>query len=150
MPGRVAEWGATLAQLRNSTGLSAAAVVSDLKVFGINLDRASIYAYEAGRVAAPDAAVVWGLARIYGVRLDELISTLVDVRATNRPGALDRTKRLAVLNRSKQLRPSSAELQVIERLRRLNSKARKACLDFIDFQLQRTASKGTRKQHPPS
>lgn len=141
MPGRPDDWGAKLAELRKSTGLSAAAVVNELKDLGIDLDRASIYAYEAGRVAAPDARVVWGLAQIYGVKLDELVGVLVDARVTLRPPSS---------NQPSRLRLSRAEFQVLERLRKLTPSARKACLEFIDFQIQRSASKHRRKpRHVP-
>jgi transcriptional regulator with XRE-family HTH domain len=118
------EWGAKLARLRNASGLSAAGVVRRLLELGVTLDRASIYAYEAGRVAAPDAAVVWGLAKVYGVKLDDLASALVDSRATS----------IVPAHRGQELRPSQAELKVLERLRALPAGARKACLEFIDFQ----------------
>jgi transcriptional regulator with XRE-family HTH domain len=140
MAGRATEWGAKLAELRRATGLSAAAVARDLGELGVALDRASIYAYEAGRVAAPDAAVVWGLARIYGVKLEDLVNALVDERAISR---------LVSSNRPPKLRPSRAELHVLERLRQLSPTARKACLDFIDFQLRPSPPRRGPKRRPP-
>jgi transcriptional regulator with XRE-family HTH domain len=129
MASLVSEWGGKLAELRKSSGLSAAAVVKRLADFGIVLDRGSIYAYEAGRVAAPDAIVVWGLARVYRVKLEDLLNVLVDARAATR---------LVQSIRSREPEPSRAELDLLRRLRRLSPSARKACLDFIDFQLQRS------------
>ncbi|PYR29868.1 MAG: hypothetical protein DMF90_28910 [Acidobacteria bacterium] len=137
MAGQTSEWGAKLAELRKATGLSAAAVVKDLKELGIDLDRASIYAYEAGRVAAPAAAVVWGLARIYGVKLDDLVNALVDAKAIIR---------LTPSSRSAQRRLSRVELGVLDRLRKLTPTARKACLDFIGFQLRQSRLTGTPMQ----
>src|SRR5437016_4323034 len=73
-------WGTNLARLRQNASLSGADVVGRLASLGIRVDRRSIYAYEAGRIAAPDAGLVWGLSRIYGVSAEELISGLVLAR----------------------------------------------------------------------
>src|SRR5437588_12733401 len=73
-------WGEHLVRLRQNVSLSGADVVVRLASLGIRVDRRSIYAYEAGRIAAPDAGVVWGLAKVYGVGADDLISLLVQAR----------------------------------------------------------------------
>src|SRR5712691_2085907 len=78
-------WGVRLARLRQNAALSGGEVVNRLASFGIQANRRSIYAYEAGRIAAPDAGVVWALAKIYGIELEELISTLVVARTGQRP-----------------------------------------------------------------
>ena len=106
--------------------------VDDRAEVGIELDRASIYAYEAGRVAAPDAAVLWGLARVYGVNIDDLIGTLVGYRGI---------ERLVVPERKQDWKPSSAELKVIARLRKMSPTSRKSCIEFINFQFKRSASR---------
>ncbi len=129
-------WGVRLAELRRAAGLSAAAVVKHLAGFGIALDRASIYAYENGRVGAPDAAVVWGLARIYNVKLEDLVTALLDARTPIIP----QTRRQASL-----VQFTSAEMKVLERLRELKPAARKSCIDFIDFQLAASMSRGRKR-----
>jgi transcriptional regulator with XRE-family HTH domain len=131
-------WGARLSELRQATGLSAAAVVKQLAEFGIVLDRASIYAYENGRVAAPDAAVVWGLARIYNVKLEDLVEALVDARApmTAQP------------QQSRRTTLSSDERRAVEGLRKLERPARKACLDFLDFQLTLAERRHRKRSRP--
>ena len=140
MPKSTKPWGARLAELRRGTGLSAAAVVSRLEALGIALDRASIYAYEGGRVAAPDAAVLWGLSRIYNVSLEELVSALLDPR----------TQVSAPLPTAAHEQPSPAEIRLLSKLRRLRPAARKACIDFIDFQVlaseRRVGRKRSRKK----
>lgn len=127
MAGRPGDWGAKLAELRKRAGLSAADVVKELRALGVELNSASIYTYEAGRVSSPAAAVIWGLAQVYGVNLEDLVRILVDPRATSR---------LAGPDRSTHLRLSLEERNAVNRLRQLSPAARKAVLEFLDFQLQ--------------
>jgi transcriptional regulator with XRE-family HTH domain len=110
--------------------------VSRLEALGIALDRASIYAYESGRVAAPDAAVLWGLARIYKVNLEELISALLDPRM----------QVTAPLPTVISEQASAAEIQLLIKLRRLRPATRKACVDFIDFQVLASERRVSRKR----
>jgi transcriptional regulator with XRE-family HTH domain len=134
---RVAKsWGTKIAQLRKGSGLSAAGVAKRLAGLGIPLDRASIYAYESGRVAAPDAVVLWGLAQIYGVDLEELVAALLDARKQVEP-RFNRMHRL--------VEPTSTEIAVLERFRKLTAAARKSCIDFLDYQLTMTERRRTRK-----
>lgn len=132
-------WGAALAELRRSSKLSAAEVVKRLKALGIEIDRASVYTYEAGKVLAPDAGVVWGLAQIYGVSTDTLISELVAARR----GEPSDTK----LRESRELRrigPASDETSLLELWRRLSPQQKKTCLEFLLFQASSGQSQSKR------
>jgi transcriptional regulator with XRE-family HTH domain len=125
-------WGAALGELRHAARLSAAEVVKRLKTFGIHIDRASIYTYEAGRVSAPDAGVVWGLAQVYGVSVAELIGTLVSIRNGGQS-----TERARVSPRTTAAKPNLAEDEsdLIKVWRRLSPHRRKVCREFILFEL---------------
>jgi transcriptional regulator with XRE-family HTH domain len=125
-----AQWGASLAELRHSARLSAAQVVARLKPFGIQIERASIYAYEAGRVAAPDAGVIWGLAQVYGVGVADLIASLVSVR--NGGDSLDSGS-----FRTPERSPyglGDDEHDLLQLWRRLTPQRRKVCREFIVFE----------------
>src|SRR5579871_491571 len=121
-------WGRLLADLRREAGLTGNEVARRLEHLGIVIDRASIYAYENGRISAPDAGVVWGLAHIYGVPVEDLIATLVRSR-TNRAAAS--APRLPM---TPTLHVSDDERALIRTWRTLSPTAKRACQQFIDFQ----------------
>src|SRR6266516_2277097 len=73
-------WGAILLQLRKDAGLTGSEVVGQLGSLGVKMDRRTLYTYEAGRVSSPDAAVVWGLAKVYGTDVEGLLGSLVASR----------------------------------------------------------------------
>jgi transcriptional regulator with XRE-family HTH domain len=52
--------------------------------YGLHLDDTSLLQYERGTVAAPDPAMLWALARIYGANFLALVAALVAER-TRRP-----------------------------------------------------------------
>jgi transcriptional regulator with XRE-family HTH domain len=133
-------WGAHLARLRENAGLSGAAVIARLASIGIRLDRRSIYAYEAGRIAAPDAGVVWGLAQIYGVDTDDLISALILARTGTRaqPPKCDP-------NLGETIVVSNRERELVMQLRKMPHKSHQACQDFVAFESQRASTKRTRE-----
>lgn len=126
-------WGTALAELRRASRLTAREVVQRLKGFGIELDPASIYTYEAGKVYAPDAGVIWGLAQVYGVSVTDLIADLVAERSGEpllqgrRPSA-QRQPRLHSL--------SEAETNLVRLWRQLPAHKRKATEEFVKFQLR--------------
>jgi transcriptional regulator with XRE-family HTH domain len=136
----VPQWGASLAELRHAAGLSAAQVVGRLAEIGIEVDRASIYNYEAGKVPAPDAGVIWGLAHVYSVPIADLVGDLVADRigesfggpTHGRPGPPENL--------------SDSEIRLIVQWRKLTPHTRKACEEFIRFQLrgQRAGKRPTR------
>src|SRR5712692_3865499 len=78
-------WGSHLTRLRQNAALSGAEVSKRLARLGLHIDRRTIYAYEAGRIGAPDAGVLWGLAKVYGVSPEELAMTLVQYRTGQKP-----------------------------------------------------------------
>jgi len=131
-------WGARLAQLRRNAALTGAEVVAKLASLGIRLDRRTIYAYEAGRIAAPDAGAVWGLAKIYGVSVEELSSALVQSRTGQKPVGLQ-----AGASGQDTVRVTIEERDLIQQLRTLPSKSREACRDFVAFETHRHARKPT-------
>jgi len=141
---RVAQaWGASLAELRYEARLSATDVVRRLKDFGVQVDRASIYNYEAGKVSAPDAGVVWALAHIYGVSVEELIAGLVADRSGERP---NQGRKTAPELQSQPAALSEAEATLIRLWRELPSHKRKACLEFVRFQLQEEPGETQRRR----
>lgn len=69
-------FGRQLTKLRGSQ--SRGAVCRALRKFGLTVERSTLLHYERGRVAAPDPAIVWALARYYGLdSVDELLQVLV-------------------------------------------------------------------------
>jgi transcriptional regulator with XRE-family HTH domain len=77
--------GSRLETLRGPT-TSRAVVCAKLAQLGLRLDRSTLLQYERGTVESPSAVVLWGLAQIYRVPLDDLMSALLfDV--TKRPQA---------------------------------------------------------------
>ena len=129
----IRNWGSVLAALRQASGLSAAEVVERLKTLGVEINRASIYTYEAGRVSAPDAGVVWGLSQIYCVPVADLIADLVALRkGESRP---DRPKTSASGKSDANEHLTEAEIEWVQQWRQLTPQARKACREFIRFQL---------------
>lgn len=125
-------WGAQLAHLRENTALSGGKVVERLTLLGIRVDRRTIYAYEAGRIAAPDAGVIWGLARIYGIDVDDLIASLVSSR-TGLPLANARAKGSS----KERVTVSMPERDLLLQLRNLPHENRQACFDFVAFETGR-------------
>ena len=67
-------FGNRLFQLRS--GRSREVISRRLKSLGVPLGGSTLGQYEKGGVWAPDAGVLWGLAKIYGVDLEELILLL--------------------------------------------------------------------------
>jgi hypothetical protein len=133
-------WGTHLARLRQNAALSGADVVGQLASLNIRVDRRSIYAYEAGRIAAPDAGLIWGLSKIYGVSVEELISGLVSARTGQKPAP-------AHLNTPshESIRVTAEERELVHQIRSLSPKARRACVDFIAFEAQRIGAKRNRR-----
>jgi transcriptional regulator with XRE-family HTH domain len=126
-------WGTLLAKLRKAAQLTGAEVVHRLAILGVRLDRRTLYTYEAGRVMAPDAAVVWGLAQIYRADLDGLLEALVASRNSQTvPAAIDRPG-------PKAPRISSEELRLLNLLRKLPPRSRGECEQFIRFHADRVA-----------
>lgn len=74
----VAAFGARLGELRGEK--SAEIVVRQMGQLGVTLTASTLYQYEAGTVNAPDPGVLWALAKIYQVDLDDLIALLVAER----------------------------------------------------------------------
>jgi hypothetical protein len=134
-------WGAHLARLRQNAALSGAEVVVHLAALGVRMDRRSIYAYEGGRIAAPDSGAVWGLSKIYGVNTDDLISLLVQARTGQRLTATHEGT-----TGQESIRVSPEEREIVHQLRGLSSKARQACRDFIAFEAQRASARGHRRE----
>jgi transcriptional regulator with XRE-family HTH domain len=134
-------WGAHLAQLRRNAGMSGGDVVERLHSFGIQVDRRSIYAYEAGRIAAPDAGLVWGLGKVYGVAVEELISALVIARTGQKSAPLP----VHQLDRE-TIQVTGDERELLQQIRNLPPKSLEICREFIAFQLQRKKVKGPRSQ----
>jgi transcriptional regulator with XRE-family HTH domain len=124
-------WGTTLAKLRQDAQLTGAEVARQLERLGIHLDRASVYAYEAGRVSAPDAGVIWGLARIYGVSVEGLITALVRSR-TGRAGELPKDDGA---HPTGGFDLSDEERELVQEWRKLTHQGRRACREFVSFQL---------------
>ena len=125
-------WGTHLVRLRQNAGLSGAKVVNGLAALGIQIDRRTVYAYEAGRIAAPDAGVLWGLAQIYRVSADELVAALVSYR-TGRPSTV-----LEPRSSDEMIRVTSTERDLIQDFRSLSAKDRHACGEFIKFEKWRS------------
>jgi hypothetical protein len=93
--------------------------------------------YEAGKVSAPDAGVVWGLAQVYGVSVADLIADLVTAR--NGAPFGDRAKggqRAA----GADVALSEDETDLLQLWHRLSPQQKKACREFILFELSRGAS----------
>ena|ERR1022692_704480 len=130
-------WGTALAELRHASRLSAAEVVKRLKALGLDLDRASIYMYEAGKVSAPDAGVVWGLAQVYGVSVTVLIADLVTAR--NGAPFGDRAK-VGPRAEGADVAPSEDETDLLQLWRRLSPQQKKSSREFILFELSRGAA----------
>jgi transcriptional regulator with XRE-family HTH domain len=128
-------WGTALAELRQTSKLSAADVVKRLKALGIHVVRASIYAYEAGTVAAPDAGVVWALAQVYGVPVADLIRDLVADRNGGQIVQGGKTRREAPRGLSE------AEIDLLDLWRRLSPQQRKTCDEFIRFQARKPSER---------
>jgi transcriptional regulator with XRE-family HTH domain len=139
-------WGLALAELRRACRLTASEVVKRLTAFGIEIDPASIYTYEAGKVYAPDAGVVWGLAQVYGVSVTDLIADLVADRSEGR--SLEGHK-ASSRDQARSSTLSDTEANVIQLWRQLPAHKRKACEEFMRFQLQdepgRAARRGPRR-----
>jgi transcriptional regulator with XRE-family HTH domain len=135
-------WGAALAELRHASRLSAAEVIKRLKALGLELDRASIYMYEAGKVSAPDAGVVWGLAQVYGVSVTDLIADLVTAR--NGAPFGDRAK-VGQRAAGADVALSEDETDLFQLWHRLSPQQKKASREFILFELSRGASGGQPK-----
>jgi transcriptional regulator with XRE-family HTH domain len=133
-------WGAHLARLREDAGLSGAEVIARLASLGIGLDRRTIYAYEAGRISGPDAGVVWGLAQIYGVDTDDLISALVLARTGTQPEPLKREP-----NVGQTVVVTNRERDLVMQLRKMSRNSRQTCQDFIAFESQRASTKRRRE-----
>jgi hypothetical protein len=69
-------FGALLRRLRGPA--SRGQVCRAVAGFGLALDRSTLLKYEAGRVNAPDPAILWALGRIYQLpNLDDLLRVLV-------------------------------------------------------------------------
>jgi transcriptional regulator with XRE-family HTH domain len=128
------DWGAILRQLRQTLGMSGADVVARLKVLGVTLDRRTLYTYEAGRVRSPDAAVVWGLARIYGADLEDLIMSLVSNR--NAP-----TARAAEVRTSKPRELLRDDSQLIQLFQNLPAETKAEVEEFIQFHISRSRTR---------
>jgi hypothetical protein len=126
------QWGALLARLRHEVRLTGSEVVQRLADLGVKLDKRTLYTYENGRVMAPDAAVVWGLAVIYGASLNELVITLIESR--NAATGVNIEPRLTQLSRS-QFTLDAQEL--IGLIQQLPKELRAECDQFVRFQTQR-------------
>ena len=120
-------WGSLLAKLRHDIQLSGAEVVRRLEKLGIETDRASVYAYEAGRVSAPDAGLVWGLAHVYGVGTDELISALVAARSGQSMKPLQSNNRMQAAG----FDLAKDEREIIMQFRKLPPRERRLCREFV-------------------
>ena len=123
------QWGMRLARLRENAGLSGGKVVEKLLELGIKVDRRTIYAYEAGRIAAPDAGVVWGLAGIYNVDTADLIARLVACRTGRLVTTAEKDAPL-----DEWVKLSIEERKLFTQLRCLPARKRQTCLDFVAFQ----------------
>jgi transcriptional regulator with XRE-family HTH domain len=138
----VSSWGRALAASRSRLGLSAAAVAQRLQDLGLHVDRTTLYAYEAGRIVAPDAGVLWGLATLYRLPVDQLIASLVAARTGRKP------------HMSSSAAPTPYELNGEERaligsFRALSSKDRAACRAFAAFrQFEQQRAKRLRGNTP--
>ena len=67
--------GAHLKELRTKRGLSLEQVAQMLAgQFQIRISRSALSRYETGKRTTPDALLLWGLSKIYGVLLDDLIA----------------------------------------------------------------------------
>jgi transcriptional regulator with XRE-family HTH domain len=79
----VPRFGAVLAAARNKRGLTMGQVVARVHQTGPHFEgftRAQLSRYEAGFIQIPDPAVLWRLAQIYRVTLQEFVDSLVDDR----------------------------------------------------------------------
>jgi hypothetical protein len=131
------EWGTLLAKLRQRSELSGAAVVRRLSELGIKLDRRTLYTYEAGRVLAPDAAVVWGLSQIYAAKVEELLVALV---ASRNGGKLHVPVASLEVKRGR-FSLSLEEKRFLKLFRQLRVKQRSDCEKFVRFQLQESKNR---------
>ena len=126
-------WGALLLRLRKDAGLSGTDVVDQLANLGVKLDRRTLYTYEAGRVTAPAAAVVWGLACIYRADVEDLLKALVVTGNATSPNA-----KLGDVKKSKAFEATSEDFQLMEVIRKLPPTLRNECREFIRFQVERS------------
>jgi hypothetical protein len=131
-------WGALLANLRERAELTGAQVVRRLATLGVRLDRRTLYTLRGGRVVAPDAAVVWGLAQIYEASVNDLLVTLVASRnAESVPATIDR-------HQPKGSGGRTDERELLGLLRQLPARARGECEQFIRFQADRAIKSAPR------
>lgn len=75
----VPNFGRQLRRQRDAIKRSRSAVCRALREsYGIELDRSTLLLYEKGTIGSPDPAIIWALARYYGLaNCDELIAQLV-------------------------------------------------------------------------
>jgi transcriptional regulator with XRE-family HTH domain len=82
---RAPKFGALLTSLRGPH-TSRGAICSKLARFGLSLDRSTLLQYERGTVRSPDPTILWGLAQIYRVPLNDLMLALLrDVSPKHHP-----------------------------------------------------------------
>lgn len=77
------QFGALLTTLRGAH-TSRGIICAKLARFGLALDRSTLLQYERGTVASPSPTILWGLAQIYRVPLNDLVVALLRDVSTNR------------------------------------------------------------------
>jgi hypothetical protein len=87
-----------------------------------------LYQYEAGLVRAPDAAVLWGLARIYEVDFEALVCHLIDNRQNTKIKTADSEAVPA-----SDIALSAQEQQIVKALRAMPKDIREECIGFIEW-----------------
>lgn len=129
-------FGKFLREHRDASGLSAEQVVHRLQRYHVKLDNSTLYNYEAGTVAAPDAGVLWGLCQIYSdLEIDPLLAFLVHTRS----GLPVAAPKRAATTTPPDI--SDDEWQLVHTFRRLAPAGQRATLDFVTFQAGRGAQK---------
>lgn len=102
--------------------------------YGIKVDSSTLYNYEGGTVFAPDPGVLWGLAKLYDVDLEEMLTLLVMNRANQDAETLE-----LQYSKPNEVRVHADDLPFIEYGRAVSGVGRKRLLEvmrlFVDDSL---------------
>jgi len=121
------KFGALLTTLRGSH-TSRGVICSKLARFGLALDRSTLLQYERGTVASPSPTILWGLAQIYRVPLNDLVLALLRDLSPKHPAFRH------------EVDPLTAEQRMIAELSMaLSPKARQALVTLLEVLLAEKA-----------
>lgn len=101
------------------------------RALGIKLTASTLYQYEGGTVEAPDPGVLWALSKVYGVDLNDLISSLVANRNDPQLQALPPTVEADVVL------TDAADRAIFELLHSVPAATRDEVLDFLTYRSMR-------------